>query len=111
MRKIAYERFDLSLYRGGSSRSFTSSHQEQPTFKQHTISTSEPAPPHFFSESGTQVSEPSHAEKNSHNGFQAKDEPEVILGFKHNFGPENDLQPSSGTQGNLINFECEIKSD
>jgi len=103
MRKVAYEKFDqfhLSQYRG-----ITSSHQEQPTFIQQTISTSESTTPTFFSEPGTFVSKPSHTEKNSHNGFQANDGQEVVLSFKHNFGPEYDLQHSSGTQRNLITFE------
>jgi len=108
MRKVAYKKFDqlqLSLFRSGSNRSYISSHQEQPTFIQQTISTSEPAPPTLFSEPGTFVSEPTHAEKSFNNGFQAKNELGVILGFKHNFGPESNLQYSSDTQRNLINFE------
>jgi len=107
MKKVAYEKFDqfpLSQYRGGSTRSFTSSHQEQPTFIQQTISTTEPAPPTFFPEPGTFISKLSYKEKNSHIGFQANDGQEVVLSIKHNFGPENDLQHSSGTQRNLINF-------
>jgi len=87
-RRVAYGKFDrlqLTQYRGGSTRSPTINHQEQPTFIQ-TAETAQPEP-------GSFISEPSCVLQS------------VNLGFNHDFGPVYISHDSFVKERDLIHFE------
>jgi len=91
-RIVAYGKFDrlqLTQYRGGSTRSSTTNHQEQPTFIQAAASTADPA----HAEPGSFISEPSCVPQS------------VNLGFNHDFGPGNISHDSFVKERDLIDFE------